>query len=107
MVERILITVLAVFGLSGCYGGNFYSTTQIQQTSQEILDGTIRNPEDWSDEPSRSVRRVAKVSVMGADRMEVGSIAVTPPSLDSQERIAWEQRENERLKSRMQICRSC
>ena len=103
---KVLIAVWAVFGLSGCYGDNFYSTTDNQQPGQEILDGTLRNPEDWSDQPRPGVGRVAKVRAREADRMAVGSI-VTPPRMRSEDWVAWERRENERLRRSSQICRGC
>ena len=111
MVERnvwVLFAVLASFGLSGCFAtGGSYSQASAQQPSQEILDGTFRNPQDWSDPPlPRTVRRAAKVTI-GA----VGSIdaraAAEAPKVYSDEWWAKENRDNERLKNRMTICRGC
>jgi hypothetical protein len=70
--SNVLIALAISFGLSGCNlsGGNSYSQAYTQQPSQEILDGTIRNPEDWRDNPCPATRRTAKLKVVAVNRME-------------------------------------
>ena len=110
MVERnvwALFAVLASFGLSGCFaGGGSYSQASAQQPSQEILDGTIRNPQDWSDAPPRTARRAAKVTI-GAVGSAYANAPAEAPKVYSDEWWAKENRDNERLKNRMTICRGC
>lgn len=108
MVEHkilALFAVLASLGLSGCVasGGGSYPQASVQ--GQEILDGTIRNPADWSDAPPRTIRRTAKVTI-GTVGAGVSATA-EPPKVYSDEWWARENRNNERLKNRMTICRGC
>ena len=111
MVERqvwALFAVLASFGLSGCFGGGHYSQASVQQPGQEILDGTIRNPTDWADAaPRRATRQTAKVTIGTVGAGTDVSAAAEPPKVYSDEWWAKESRNNERLKSRMTICRGC
>jgi hypothetical protein len=111
MVGRQLLVLFAVaagFGLSGCSGSGLYSQASVQQPGQEVLDGTVRNAADWSDEPSRAAapRRSARTTRVDA----VGSTGMgssEPPKVFSDEWWAKENRENERLKRQMTICRGC
>ena len=110
MVGRQLLVLFAVaagFGLSGCSGSGLYSQASVQQPGQEILDGTVRNASDWSDEapkpaPRRSARRM-QVDTVGS----IGTGPAEPAKVFSEDWWAKENRENERLKRQMTICRGC
>ncbi len=112
MVERnvlALCAVLASFGLSGCItGGGAYTQASVQP-SQEILDGTIRNPEDWRDPPRRTARRTAKVTIgaVNAGTAAPPDTTGTAPAVYTDEWWAREKRESDRLSKQMMICRGC
>ena len=105
--SNVLIALAISFGLSGCNlsGGNSYSQAYTQQPSQEILDGTIRNPEDWRDNPRPATRRTAKLKVVAVNRMEGSASSPPPPSFGSEEWFANERRENDRLRSHAQTAK--
>jgi hypothetical protein len=118
MIKRNLLALMAVLaglGLSGCIsGGGMYSQAALQQPSQEILDGSIRNPADWDDPRPVVTRRTAKVTIgavssvnAGTDGRRVATAAASSPTVYSDEWWAKEDRENQRLKNRMHICRGC
>src|SRR4051812_22618615 len=108
MIARIgllLLAVLGGFGLAGCIGSGGYSQASVQP-SQEILDGTIRNPADWNDPPRRTARRNARVTI-GAVNSETEISSRQAPAVYSDEWWEREKRENDRLTRQMQICRGC
>jgi hypothetical protein len=106
MVERnvlALFAILASFGLSGCFAGGGAYTQAGVQPSQEILDGTLRNPEDWQDAPRRTARRSAKVTIGAVNAGET----TTAPAVYTDEWWAKEKLNNERLSRQLTICRAC
>ena len=100
--NNVLIALAISVGLSGCYahGNNSYSHAPVQQPSQEVLDGG--NAEDWRDSPRPATRRTAKLKVAAVNRVEQSASSAPPPSFGSEEPLAQEQRENDRLKSHAQ-----
>jgi hypothetical protein len=113
MIQRGVLAALALvagLGLAGCMtGGGEYVQASAPQPSRAILDGTLRNPADWDDVPRRTARRTGKVTISSVETGP-GTTAEAPaadPAVNSDEWLARERRENERLKTRMMICRNC
>ena len=98
----VLLTVLGNFGLVGCISNVGTYNQATVAPSQEILDGTIRNPADWNDPPRRTVRRTPRVTVGSVNAgsgepQTVGTVANPAALIFSEEWFANERRESERL----------